>query len=95
MCLGTPKDITNLIRAGYTNRLANTLWRAGEKDGIPPLTMIQARKEAHGCTFLTKDGLCELHDKGLKPTEGRLAHHDKLDNDELHYAVARTWESEQ
>lgn len=26
------------------------------------------------CTFL-KDGLCELHSKGLKPTEGKLAHH--------------------
>jgi hypothetical protein len=25
------------------------------------------------CTFLTEEGLCELHDKGLKPLEGRVA----------------------
>jgi hypothetical protein len=25
------------------------------------------------CTFLTRDDLCELHDLGLKPLEGRLA----------------------
>lgn len=30
--------------------------------------------ETGSCAFL-KDGLCELHSKGLKPLEGRLAHH--------------------
>lgn len=28
------------------------------------------------CTFITKDGKCELHDKNLKPIEGRIQHHD-------------------
>jgi hypothetical protein len=27
------------------------------------------------CAFLTKDGLCELHDKKLKPLEGRIIDH--------------------
>jgi len=28
------------------------------------------------CTFLTKGGLCELHDKNLKPLEGRIESHE-------------------
>ena len=45
-----------------------------------------------GCVMHGSDGLCELHDKGLKPFEGRVAHHSK-DVPRLHEAVARTWYS--
>lgn len=28
------------------------------------------------CVFLKRGGLCELHDPGLKPIEGRIEHHE-------------------
>ena len=76
-CLGTPEDILRLIKAGYKERLAITHWWVGIARGKLdfPVIMIQARQEENGyCTFF-HDGLCELHDLGLKPTEGRLSHH--------------------
>ena len=76
-CLGTPEDILKLIEAGYEDRLSPTLWAVGMLMGLTdkPIKMIQARQEDNGwCTFY-HNGLCELHDLGLKPTEGRLSHH--------------------
>lgn len=74
-CLATPQDILRLMDAGYTSRLAPTLWAAGMVMGVTnqPVPLIQARVEdgAWGglldvganshCTFFTSDGLCELH----------------------------------
>lgn len=45
-----------------------------------------------GCVF-QKDGLCELHERQLKPTEGRAAHH-ALNQPKLHEEVARYWDTE-
>jgi hypothetical protein len=73
-CLGTPEDIGKLIDAGYRNRLAPTSWLVGMLMGVidRPIEMVQPKVENGWCTFY-HDGLCELHDKGLKPTEGRLS----------------------
>ena len=98
-CLGTPEDIAKLIDAGYKDRLAPTEWWAGAVIGITkgPVMMIQAMVDKNGwCTFRCPDGLCELHDKGLKPTEGRLSHHTiALDNFDprrsLSWLVAKEW----
>ncbi len=97
-CLGTPQDIERLIDAGFADRLAATQWVAGMIMGCcpGPVTMVQARQEENGwCTFF-KDGLCELHDKGLKPTEGRLSHHSiRADNwspkKSISWHVAKEW----
>lgn len=97
-CLGTPEDIERLIKAGYGDRLALTEWAAGVLMGLcdEPIQMIQARLEENGwCTFY-HDGKCELHDKGLKPTEGRLSHHSlKRDNynpkKSLSWLIAKEW----
>ena len=97
-CLGTPEDIIKLIDAGYKDRLSPTLWAVGMLMGLTdkPIKMIQARREDSGwCTFF-HNGLCELHDSGLKPTEGRLSHHSiKIDNfvpkKSLSWLVAREW----
>ena len=109
-CLGTPQDILRLMKAGYTTRLNPTLWEAGVLMGVvrEPVSLIQAEcldgawgglldvgANSH-CTFYTKDGLCELHDKGLKPTEGRLSHHSiRLDNfkrnKSISWAVVQEW----
>ena len=75
-CLGTPEDIEQLIDAGYANRLQPTEWLVGAIVGLTPgpISMLQPRTEKGWCTFY-HDGRCELHDRGLKPTEGKLAHH--------------------
>lgn len=97
-CLGTPEDILRLINAGYKERLAITHWWVGIARGKLdfPVIMIQARQEENGyCTFY-HDGLCELHDLGLKPTEGRLSHHSITKENfkfgkSLSWNVAKEW----
>lgn len=75
-CLGTPEDIEKIIDAGYADRLALTQWAAGIFLGVinVPIPMIQPVAGKEYCAFL-ENGLCILHDKDLKPTEGRLSHH--------------------
>lgn len=54
-----------LMVAGYSDRLEVGRW------GSVPMV---APKEVDGrCTFLDDKGKCQLHDKGLKPLEGRVA----------------------
>ena len=99
-CLGTPQDILKLIKAGYADRLLWTGWAAGMMIGVTDhvIPMLQAKNEGDWCTFF-HDGLCELHDKGLKPTEGRLSHHSmRLDKwvpkRSISWNVAKEWEDE-
>ena len=99
-CLGTPQDILKLIKAGYADRLSWTDWAAGIIMGCTDhvVGMVQATADGDWCTFY-HDGLCELHDKGLKPTEGRLSHHSmRLDNwtpkKSISWNVAKEWEDE-
>lgn len=96
-CLGTPDDILRLLEAGYRDRLSVSYWMIGLLLGKWPakIPMVQAIRTGQGCIFF-KDGLCELHSPGLKPTEGRLSHHEiKLDNFvfelSLNWNVAREW----
>lgn len=68
------------------------------RDDIP-IPMIQAVAGDEYCIFY-HNGLCELHDKGLKPTEGRLSHHStRLDNfkasKSISWNVAKEWLSEE
>lgn len=98
-CLGIPQDIERLIDAGYIDRLAPTCWGTAVMLGIDkePVYMIQAKTEGDFCTFY-HDGLCELHDLGLKPTEGRLSYHTiKKDSIKFRknvaYLVAHEWDN--
>lgn len=96
-CLGTPQDILQIMDAGYTDRLKPMLWGAGMLLGVidQPVQMIQAEQTGVGdfdpnarCTFF-KDGLCEIHNLGLKPTEGRLSHHStRIDNFKRNKSIA-------
>src|SRR4051812_31306994 len=70
-CIGTPEDILKIINAGYIHKLQVTLWGAGIPFGLAPLALVAPYMEEHGCAFLSPEGLCELHDSGLKPTEGK------------------------
>lgn len=83
-CIGTPKDIETIIDAGYADRLKETMWMVGylavkEK----PIAMIQPTEKDGWCAFRQPDGLCELHDRGLKPTEGVLASCKVIEEDDI------------
>lgn len=67
-CKGTPEDIKKLIDAGYGDRLMQV-----NVFGIDIITP-KYDEDKKSCTFFT-NGLCELHDLELKPTEGKLSHH--------------------
>lgn len=99
-CLGTPQDIEKLIQAGFRNKLAPTVWAAGMVMGLTelPIIMIQAKILDGYCVFY-KNGLCQLHDSGLKPTEGKLSSHqislsNLIPSMSISWNVAKEWQSE-
>lgn len=91
-CLPTPDEARALIKAGFGDRLARYEFLDGSRVVGPApvdhdgsvLSMTDRR-----CAFF-KDGLCELHALGLKPMEGRLAHHTR-DFRPIRHAVLATW----
>lgn len=100
-CLGTPQDILALINAGYVDKLCYTVWAAGMALGhiTEPIAMVQIKAKGKiqdgECVFFN-DGKCDLHDSGLKPTEGKLSHHEHsmkelLKENNLTYQVAIEW----
>lgn len=98
-CLGTPEDIERLVDAGYADRLCPTEWLVGQIAGLcdSPIAMLQANQRDGWCSFY-HNGLCELHDKGLKPTEGKLTRHDdqltfkgQPLTDNVTWLVAKEW----
>lgn len=95
-CLGTPADIEKIIDAGYGNKIFLTTWAAGILMRVTdkPVMMYQAEMTKEGCAFL-QNGLCSLHDLGLKPTEGRLSHHTQEAivpaSKNLPWIVAKEW----
>lgn len=53
-----------------------------------------------GCCICYHDGKCELHENGLKPTEGKLSHHDVSEREllpqyNLTFQVASEWMKEE
>lgn len=101
-CLGTPEDVLQLIKAGYRDKLSISYWFVGVVLGRMkyPIAMVQAIKTEEGWCIFHQDGLCELHDEGLKPTEGRLSHHSVTKENYnfskgLTYNVAKEWLAEE
>lgn len=74
-CIGTPAEMMRILLAGHGSKLRNTLYTAGTNYGYPPVIMVMPGYDytLQRCMFLTDDNLCELHDLGLKPMEGRFA----------------------
>lgn len=100
-CLGTPQDILALINAGYVDQLCFTEWAAGIVLGHikQPIEMVQIKSKGKNkdgeCVFY-HDGKCDLHESGLKPTEGKLSHHEVLvkelfKENNITYQVAIEW----
>jgi hypothetical protein len=90
-CIPTPAGAAELIKAGYKQGLAPTCII----DRLSGLVnyVIAPIMTSRGCVFLDHKNHCILHDKGLKPLEGKLAHHGQLNNG-LQMYVARKWDNE-
>lgn len=85
-CFPTPKDVLKLIEAGHKDKLMVTGYL-----GLGfVIWLVAPIEEVTGCIFFNEQGLCDLHESGLKPTEGKLAIHDKGD-DGLRESVCQTW----
>ena len=82
-CYPTPPDAEKLINAGFADKLRiEDSYETGVyvvapvfkgRNGVDDPQYDYSRHD--GCAFLC-DGLCELHDLGLKPLEGRLVIHN-------------------
>lgn len=99
-CFGTPSDMEALMDSGYGNQLMFDGFLGGEDMLKPALRGYEGvnapwqTASVEGCTFW-KDGKCELHSLGLKPTLGKLAIHDQSEEDRQHIAdyVENSWKS--
>jgi hypothetical protein len=87
--MGTPKEIAAIMDAGYMSKLTI------DNDNDPSLefAVIKSRgsKGTKGTCVFHKNGLCQLHDLGLKPIEGRTAMHGKDNPRILYHHLARAW----
>ena len=102
-CWPTPEEAELLIELGYGDRLMKDWlkdWWVADEGNIYVLCPAQRgyeKRQASSwlhpvpCTFQTADGLCELHDKKLKPVEGRAA--CCTDGVNLHEAIAKLWDN--
>lgn len=101
-CWPTPDEAKALIASGFGNRLMPDYWVGNRFDDEDANIMILAPADEFyvrngrtsswpdsPCSFL-KNGKCELHALGLKPYEGRAAHHGMGEND-LHWSAASAW----
>ena len=100
-CCGTPEDMKKLIEHGYAKRLSCDDWEPKPYILKPSLKGYEGKTqpwETHslkGCTFW-KDGKCELHALGLKPTQGKLAHHEETEEQrlEIQNFIIKSWKGE-
>lgn len=77
-CWPTPDEARRLIRAGHADDLEIVDYE-GQGEILAPVddTTVSGLVlgTASGCVFWDESGNCRLHRRGLKPLEGRLAHH--------------------
>jgi len=100
-CWPTPDEARRLIAAGYGDRLMlDSYYLVGEGEGKVFVLMPAAPKHGGeravswvkglGCGLLFA-GRCLLHDQGLKPIDGKLAHHAVRYGWGFYYKIALTW----
>ena len=101
-CWPTPEEAKKLIEAGYGDRLMSDYWARAESDIHilgPALKGYEGQSTPFWpkgqCTFQDENGLCQLHDKGLKPYEGRKALCNGRTPKGLHEEVAMMWDNEE
>ena len=116
-CMGTVEDMERLLDAGYAKNIMLDWWCGGKFEGkpfkddvaylVPAIEGLEGKSAPfirHGKCNLLVDNLCSLHDKGLKPIQGRMAcctqdktNQDTSDNevigDERHN-ILHTWNTQ-
>lgn len=108
-CWPTPDEAVALINAGFSGKLMADFWVntdrpdtdilcpavPGYENEYAPQWIGFSPKDS-GCVFQSDDGLCKLHDMGLKPIEGRLAMGcaDDDENNNTHRHVFEMWDNE-
>ena len=103
-CFPTPEDVDKLLKAGYETLLKSTTYinidTFESYDLIAPDSkqIITIDKNGNNvvlnkCVFLDDNNLCKLHNLGLKPTEGKLAIHNREHSEtvKLRVSVCETW----
>jgi len=97
-CFPTPEEVVRLQKMGFGSDLMFTMFVNQNTLEIYSLVAPKSTDDVlfDRCTFHNSKGLCELHELGLKPTEGRLANHDQPHSATvtLRNAVCETWKSE-
>jgi len=88
--------------AGFASRLMFDDWPFGADMLKPAMKGSEGErapwevKTEEGCTFW-KDGKCELHQSGLKPIQGKLAHHanTRAQIGEIEGLIRSSWDSDE
>lgn len=101
-CNGTSEDMHRLMNAGYGDRLMLDDWPGDEKVIKPALKGYEGKqapwetRSLPGCTFW-KEGKCELHSLGLKPTLAKLVIHDQSDeeHEQICEFIRESWRKEE
>ena len=100
-CWPTPEESKKIQDAGFARRMMRDYWvgHSEDIDIISPAIVGHDNGNApffpNGrCVFLTEEGLCELHDLGLKPLEGRVASCYDITSD-AHKDIAMTWDTKE
>lgn len=99
-CIPTPEQIKDYEKEGLMPFFAPTTWVDMERGAFMNVLAPKAQDHTikghpvHKCVFLNS-GKCMLHDKGLKPQEGKLAKHDMGKSTELRYQICKSWDTEE
>lgn len=74
-CVGTPLEMYLIgEHPEFANKLALTMSLASLQLGLPPMVVsAPIFNETEKCCSFFVGGKCQLHEKGLKPLEGKLA----------------------
>lgn len=90
-CLCSPDDVKRIEAAGLGAHLTSYDIPAGRAVGVAPVGGGSGLTTTRGRPCSLFDGRdCALHEQGLKPLEGRLAHHSRHWLD-VRKAVLATW----
>jgi len=105
-CWPTPSEALAIIQAGYGDRLRMTARYEDLKHHDTTVYLLAPRADSPEtssspyCCILMRAGLCILHDLGLKPIEGRAAHHDRVKatsytmNHDIRNDILKLWDSD-
>lgn len=104
-CWPTPAQAEKLITAGYASRLCLDYYEGSGIGGAVEIVgpALKGHEGEHapfwpiqdqGCSFWV-EGLCQLHNEGLKPLEGCLGHHLIEDAMIVHGHIPKLWDNDE